>query len=350
MLATRLTHGYPGSRNVPTGVISVGAIQTITDDTKYNAWIVSCRMPNGKPLIGYTKGDTHHADTTGKAVGKIAATDEAAIAGTWGTEFTIYSNGSLWATVMGLVTLSTGRIVATLWRDDPVSSGSGEAGIVYSDNNGATWSAWKALTNGFTQEAYGAGPAIELGPGGAILVTIEGSNSGQAIANRSSHTVKSSDGGDTWGSEVTVRNYVTDTRPYYESKLVAINNQRLLCVHRTSGGTGTHYISTSTDSGTTWGAPVSQFAGYGAPSTIILGTGTLIVGTRKNSNGGVVAFSSVDNGVTWSSGTDVDVTMFEMEYACPLQLRDGRVLLVYGSQPSSGTTNCDIKSALLSVA
>lgn len=349
MLATRLIHGNPGAKLSPTGVISVGAIVTVTDDTKYNAWPVACRMANGKILLGYTKGNTHHLDNTGKAVGRIAATDEAAIAGTWGAEADIYDHASLWATVMGLATLSTGRIIATLWRDNQSSSGTGEAGSVYSDDNGLSWSSWVDITNGFSQEAYGAGPAVELA-NGDILVTIEGSNTGQSIANRSSHTVKSSDGGSTWGGEIVVRNYVTDTRPYYESKLVRINASKLLCVHRTSGGTGTHYISTSTDEGATWGAPVSQFAGYAAPSTIILRSGALIVGTRRNSDGTVIAYSSIDNGATWSAGTSVDATMFEMEYACPVQLRDGRVLLFYGYQPSASTSNADIKSALLTVA
>jgi hypothetical protein len=42
------------------------------------------------------------------------------------------------------------------------------------------------------------------------------------------------------------------------------------------------------------------------------------------------------------------MTMYEMEYGAPVELRDGTVLVVYGSQPTSSTTNSDIKGCILS--
>lgn len=329
-----------GSFAVPvySGVLTAGSISTITDDTKYNAWPSVIRLANNDLLVSYTKGDSHHADNTGKAVVK-KSTDSGA---TWGSEVTIYDDPSLWTSVLSVAQISTGRVFATLFRDNQAVSGTGQSGLSYSDDNGATWTTWATLTNGFTQESYGAGPVIELA-GGDLLVTIEGSNSGQAILNRSSHTLRSTDRGLTWGSEVTVRNYVTDTRPYYESCLVRLDNGTLLCIHRTSGGTGTHYISTSSDSGATWGAPASAFSGYGMPHTIQTGWGTLIVVTRRNSDAACVAYTSLDRGATWSSAVALDATMTEMEYGCPVQTLDNRILVVYGSQPSAAITNSDIK-------
>lgn len=347
VLLYRINHARAlGYAPLLTGALAVGAISTITDDTKYNAWPNVLRMGNGNLICVYTKGDSHHNDNTGNAVCKISS-DEGA---TWGSETTVYDHATLWTTAMGIGLSSSGRLFVTLFRDNYSVDGTGEAGIVYSDDNGATWSSWVALTSSFTQEAYGAGPVTEV-PGGDLLVTIEGSNTGTAIANRSSHTLRSSDDGATWGSEVTVRNYATDSRPYYESKLVVLDNGKLLCVHRTSSLSGTHYMSTSTDNGLTWGAPTSAFTGCGAPATIqVSGGGVLICVTRRNTDFKCAAYTSIDKGTTWSASIELDATMNEMEYGCPVRLNDGRILVVYGYQPTSAITNADIKQVYLTLS
>jgi hypothetical protein len=328
------------------GTITAGSPATITDDTKYNAWPTTARMTENRIILAYTKGDSHHADNTGAAVIKIGTEDgDGSI--TWGSEITAYDHPNLWVSAAGVARISTGRIFVTLWRDDFSVSGSGEAGIVYSDDDGVNWSPWIDLTNGFTQEAYGAGPVVEL-PDGDLLVTIEGSNSGQAIANRSSHTLRSTDEGVTWGGEVTVRNYVTDTRPYYESRLLLLDNDVLQCHHRTAASSpGTHYVSESTDFGLTWGTPATTVSGYGAPNVIQASTGTLFLVTRQNATADVIIFTSTDRGATWDAGTVLFSTT-EMEYGCPLEgLITGQVHVVYGDQPTGSTTNADIDIVLV---
>ncbi len=335
--------GSSAGGSLPNGILTPGAITTITNDSYYNAWPVICRNQPGDLLCAYTKAFSHHNDNVGNAVLKVSS-DEGV---TWGSEVEIYFDSTpLWSSIIGIATISTGRVLATLWRDNYAVSGTGEAGLVYSDDDGATWTSWIALTNGFTQEAFGAGPVVEL-PGGNLLVTIEGSNSGDPIANRSSHTLLSTDQGATWGSEVTVADYATYTRPFYESHLLILDTGDILCIHRTSGGPGTHYVSTSTDNGATWGAPVAIVSGYGAPSTIQRTTGTLVLVTRDNANAAIEAFTSLNRGITWLSGVDLDATMFESEYGCPIDLLDGTILVVYGYQPSSSITNSDIKQIIV---
>lgn len=316
---------------------------TITDDTKYNAWPVICRLATGDLLLAYTKADSHHQDNTGKAVGRISA-DEGS---SWGAEATIYDDASLFSTVYGISITPTGRVIAVLWRDNWNVANTGNAGVVYSDDDGGSWSSWYDLPSSFAQEEFGAGPAITTGDGD-LLLTVEGTVSG-AILNRSSHTLRSTDNGSTWGSEVTVRDYATDTRPYYESKLVRMRDDSLRCIHRTAASSpGTHYVSTSSDNGLTWGTPASAFAGYGAPSTILHSGGGLIATTRRNSDDACIAYTSTDGGATWSSAIVIDATMTQSEYACPIELLDHTVLVVYGAQPSAATTNSDIKSVVLS--
>lgn len=328
------------------GTVTAGSGATITNDTKYNAWPSVARLTEDRLIVAYTKADSHHGDQTGKAVVKIGTEDGDGTV-TWGTEITAYDHVSLWVSAMGVSRISTGRVFLGVWRDDQTTPGTGEAGVVYSDDDGATWSAWVDLTNGFAQEAFTAGPVCEM-PDGDLLATIEGTASG-AVLNRSSHTVRSTDGGLTWGGEVTIRNYVTDTRPYYETQLLLLDDDTLLAIHRTAASSpGTHYISTSTDFGFTWSAPASAFAGYGAGNAIQMSTGTLVTVTRQNATGDVILFTSIDRGTTWDAGT-VLVTTTEMEYAQAIELLSGQgeLMVIYGDQPSGATTNADIKTILV---
>jgi hypothetical protein len=185
-----------------------------------------------------------------------------------------------------------------------------------------------------------------------LLVTIEGYDTGVASPlHESSHTLRSSDDGATWGSEVSVREYATDSRPYYESKLLLLDTNELIIIHRTSADTGTHYIQRSSDQGATeggWGEPYPVFDGYGAPSTIQHSGLGLICITRRNSDQAVIAYTSTNRGVSWSSAILIDDTMTAMQYGCPVEKTDGDVLVVYGSQPTSSISNSDIDKVTLS--
>jgi BNR repeat-like domain len=330
---------------VGTGAFSVGSAATIADTGRYLAWPVVCRIRESRVLLAYTDADGHHTSNDGKAVGRIG-TEGANGAITWGSQFDIYDDASLFSTVYGISQVSSGRIFAALWRDNFSVSGTGEAGLSYSDDEGATWSAWIDLDtpSGFTQESYGAGPVVEL-PNGDLVLTVEGSNSGDPIANRSSKLLRSTNGGTTWGSAVTIAAY--GARPYYESKLLLLDNDRLLCIHRTSSGTGTHYTNYSDDNGATWSTPAAGPSGYGAPSCVQLSTGTVMFVTRRNSDEKTIAYASTDRGASWGSEIVIDTGGTQMEYGCPLELLDGRVLVVYGDQPTASLTNSDIDQRIL---
>lgn len=330
-----------------TGTLSLGAISTITNDTYYNAWPVVVQTADDALAVGYTKGFTHHADNVGNM--KIKRSVDGA--STWTSEIQGYYDLATprWVSIVGLTTLSTGRMIATLFRDNYAVAGTGEAGVVYSDDHGLTWTDWIDVPNSFTEQAFAAGAVVELG-NGDLLIPIEGSNTGISVANRSCFTLRSSDGGLTWGSEVSVRDYSDDTRPYYETCLLLLDNGELIAIHRTSELAGTHYIQRSTDQGATtggWGAPSAIFSGYGKPNTIQASSGTLIAVTRRNSDAACVAFTSTNRGVTWGSAFVIESGMFEMEYGCPVELSLGSYLIVYGTQPTSSISNSDIKQAFV---
>jgi hypothetical protein len=341
---------------VPTGALTAGTIATIKDDSLYNAWPVICRLRGNKLLLAYSASTGHHDNNIGNSCGQIG-TENLDGTITWGSQFTIYDDSSKWVNPYGVTQLSSGRIIVTQWRDTYPTAGTGEAGFVYSDDDGATWSAWQSLVSasGFTRESYCSGAAIEL-DNGDVLIPIEGNNTGQTFSNESIKVVRSTDantltGAPTFGSPVYVHNYTSDSTPFYESTLVLLRDRSILCVHRdVAGPPGHHYTQRSTDGGATWGSLVSGPLGYGKPNVIQLSNGLVVLTTRKNSDASVIAYTSIDDGVTWDSGTVLDATMYEMEYACPVELLNGKVCVVYGHQPTSSFSNCDIKSVMVAVA
>lgn len=335
----------PVAPELPLGIVTDYARVVISDTSRYLAWPVVTRLADGRLFLGYTDASSHHLDNDGAAVGRFSS-DEGA---TWGAQFTIYDDASLFATVYGVSQVASGRIFAALWRDNALSAGTGEAGLVYSDDNGVTWSAWVSLdaASGFTQESYSAGPVVELS-NGDLVMTVEGTFTGQTpIVEESSRLIRSTDGGLTWGSPVNIALYTTYSRAHYESKLVLLPSGVLLCLHRTTNGPGTVYINKSTDNGLTWGTPVAVFPGYGAPSTTRLANGTLVSVLRRNADAAVSVYMSYDDGLTWTEETIIDATMTQSEYGAPVEIAGDRILVVYGSQPTSALTNSDIKQAEL---
>lgn len=340
---------------VPSGLISVGSIATIRSNGKYNSWPVGCNLGGADVLIAFTEGDSHHLDNSGRVIVQLSADD----GGSFGSDIVAYDHASLWASVMGATKLSAanphhpGRILLALWRDQWNVPGSGEAGYVYTDDpTGATgWSTWNDLTNAFTREAFAAGPFLEL-PDGDLIVPIEGSDTTTSVLNRSCHSLRSTDGGDTVGDETVVRDYATDSRPYYESRLYMAGH-RLRAIHRCSSGSGNHYGQGSLDLGLTaggWDTPALAFAGFAAPNIALVRPGVQLVATRKSADSSVIALTTRNGGRSFENETVVDATMYEMEYACPIPRSDGKTLLVYGSQPTSSTSVSNLKTALLQVA
>jgi hypothetical protein len=323
-----------------TGILSVGSIATVTDDTKYNSWPQACRLRDGRIMIAYAKGDSHNLDNLGRSVGRIA-TENLDGTLTWGSEFEIYDHASLVSVPYGLAQISTGRIFASI-QQYAYTGSNYSAIIVYSDDDGATWSSPIDLTaaSGLTVGALCTGPVVELRDG-SLRQLVEGTDTG-SIVNRYSRVLTSTDGGATWGGVVTVRDF-TGSVPSYESAMALLDDDSLLVIHRTSQTASTHRAQRSTDGGATWGSPFNVFDGWGAPRFIQASNGTLIAVTRRNSGAAGIAFTSLDRGATWDAGTTFDATMYEFEYGCPVEMRDGRVLVVYGVQPTGSTSDSNIK-------
>jgi hypothetical protein len=323
-----------------TGILAVGSIATVTDDSSYNSWPQACRLRDGRLMIAYNRSAGHNTDNSGRTVGKIA-TENLDGTLTWGSEFEIYNHASLVSVPYGLAQISTGRIFASIQQYD-IAVTNYSAIIVYSDDDGATWSSPIDLTptSGLTVGALCSGRVVEMRDG-SLRQLVEGSAS--SLTTRSTRIMSSTDGGATWGDPVYVHNYATDSVIAVEPDLLLLDDGSLLAIWRTSATVSTHAASRSTDGGATWGAKFNIFGGWGAPRMIQASTGTLIAITRANSGAAGIAFTSMDRGATWDAGTVFDSTMTEFEYGCPVEMRDGRVLVVYGEQPTGSTSDSNIK-------
>ncbi len=328
--------------SVGTGILTPGTITTITDDTKYNAWPVFARLADGQVLMVYTKGDSHNLDNTGKIVGRLAADATAALAGTYGAEFTI-ADDTVGCINAGVLVTTTGRVLVTFNLYDYGATPRTPVDAVrstYSDDGCATWSSPATMNSAFTSScANGTTNPVQLADG-SILNPVYGLNSGDTYWSAS--VFKSTDNGATWGSEVLLGDGEADGRNYYEPGIVLLDDDRLLGLYRTTDGAGTHYKNYSTDSGATWGATSAAYSGFGASRVRQLSTGTVMVVTRRSADSDLTSFTSRDSGATWTEYVLV-TPMFESEYGDVLELAAGSLLVVFGDQPTSSTSNADVK-------
>jgi BNR repeat-like domain len=326
-----------------------GPLATIIDNGRYNAWPVAVSKPlqDGRVFAGWTDAADHHITQDGKAVGcfGVVAPDKKTVA--WGAPFVIYAEPGKFFTLFGLSQISSGRLWASVWTDSGAGGTGGRSYLRRSDDAGATWVGLIDLhaVSGFTAGTWACGPVVEL-PNGHLLVTVEGFNVGQTNLASWVKVLRSTDGGVTFGNPVTVGDFASTGRPYYESKLLHDSALgRLYCIHRTSGGPGTHYLNWSDDNGQTWTAPIAGPAGFGAPSCALLVGGAIVFATRRNSDSQTILWAST-NRTQWTEIV-VDTGCFEMEYAAPIELDADHLMVIFGAQPTSAANNCDIRSRIL---
>lgn len=319
------------------GTFAVGSPTLLVDDTKYNSFPLIRRMKNGQLLASFHKGDGHNVDNTGKLYGMIGAEGlDGAI--TWGAEFIIFQDLTPLSVIsVGQRVLSDGRVVCSYSTRNGTTDPLDGARVIFSEDNGITWGSPITVNSSLTDFTYCSGSVTEL-PNGHLLLTVEGENIADTLSRM--RLMKSTDGGLTWGNEVEI---ASGTRNYFEGQLHLLPDGRLMVLMRTGVTSGDIYSSFSSDSGATWSTPAVAFAGCGQPNVIQLNSGTLLAITRKATTFDIVAFASINNGATW--GPEISIAAITMEYGCPVELFDERVLVLYGREVSS--SNADLYTVYL---
>jgi hypothetical protein len=325
------------------GAVAGTSLTTIavTTDGFYDAFPGLVKW-GGNFVVVYRKG-MRHAGVKGTIVKKVSSDGGM----TWSAESTVYSDAVYDVRDPQIIKRSNGDLLVIFIKQDPgppiATLHDGEF-VMKSTDGGETWGTPVQVDSAFTGFSASSGPIVELG-NGDLLISLFGKNVGDAFWSAS--VVKSTDGGATWGSEVIIGNGVTDLRDYQEPNLLKLQNGNILCMIRTQGGV--FYQSTSTDSGATWPSVTSAFTASGAPRMAQFTSGRIVIFYRRQTgaNQQIVAKHSSDNGTTWSTNElAVGPDPFVMYYASAFENSPGQLALVWAQERTvgqgTGVVPCDL--------
>lgn len=303
------------------------------------------QLPNGTLLALLMRGSGHGA--VGTKVVLRRSTDDGA---TWGLstldEVTLASDpdtANFKMTDAVLSRLSSGRLVVTYIRVDNTlptpSYPERQPGVVWSDDNGATWTSPAAITgtlNG-TQFRVITGKLQEIG--GSLCTTYYWRD---LTENRytASWACTTEAALTSWTHQTNIaRAALAGGIQYEEPQVTRLQDGRLLALIRDDGTTasgetasGQIWKSYSSDNGATWGSVTAAYPGIGWPSMVVAGNGDVIAFTRKPSSNLSGRYSvyrvSTDSGATWSAEHilgDWSREISTYEYAGPFLRTDGKI-------------------------
>ena len=270
----------------------LGLTKTLEDIGSHPGFPYAVNAPDGNLVVAWRVG-TNHAPS--KGVIKVARYTQAGAviqAPTTVTTEAVYD-----ARDSGLTVLADGRLAMTYFAWDVSAQAAILDGmrVMFSSDNGVTWTAAAGVDSAFTTWAAGAGAIVQLANGNLLLPTY-GVSAGQFYQH--AHVSRSTDNGVTWAPLAVIANGDTQGgRHYQEPNIILTDKGDLLALIRSDQALA-HYSSRSSDGGVTWSTPVLAFAGSGSPR-ITNHAGFLHVVYRDEASGRTVKISSGDSGVTW---------------------------------------------------
>lgn len=332
-----LLSGSVGSRldtylSPPPGVSDIYVVDNPAMPLAYSAFPSLIRLPSGRLLCAYSNASGHSGTGDGKSCVRASDTDGK----TWGAEITIYDDDTYDSTEPSITRLSDGSLIAAFHTDERPASPSFRVWVTKSADDGATWGApIEVVPPSLVNLRSLSAPVIQLA-NGDLLMPIYGQRSG---GNNIAVSMKSSDGGATWGDEVVIAESVT--LAFAEPNLVLLDNGTMFALIRST--TDDKIYSTTSADAATWAAAAEAFAGNGAPRVIQLSDTRLVATNRRVADAAAVYRVSEDRGATWGDEVVIhDFPRYSMMYASPCELANGKVGVAYGAQSTIYQIDCDI--------
>ena len=206
--------------------------------------------------------------------------------------------------------------------------------VVRSLDGGASWDREPLAVDSAPLHRAGTSDAVLQLADGTCLMGIYGADYGSAVCR--AYTVRSTDGGQTWGEPALIARDPAGRRSFEEPALARMPDGSLLAMLR-SGEPGQYeylYQSRSLDGGFTWTDP-TETPMWGHPAhLLLLADGRLLCtyGYRQPPYG-VRACLSHDQGATWDIAREVvlrdDGESRDLGYPSSAQLADGMLVTVY---------------------
>ncbi len=334
--------------------------QTVQSAVGQNAPPCFLETATGKMLFFYCGNQTSHTSKNGDITLKTATSETAANAGTFSSATTLVAHDATYGYQPGGAMQikegeNAGRIWLTFlkWRTSGAQLWATQ--LIYSDDDGDTWSSPSTVTSPFSGVSIdasieGTSPVAEIvevpGTDGLELVLpILGFTGGQNY--ESVKLVACTDGGFTWAERSVIHAPVATAAPSEPcARFIRLANGvlRLMVTvnYWNSVGATSIYTKHSDDKGVTW-----SVSGYGTtiasnatapPAFVQAANGALFVVYRNLGSGeNTWTIDSTDYGTTWTGATALD-TNGRYRYGQWNNLLSGRIGLCYGTEtvvPSS---------------
>lgn len=226
---------------------------------------------------------------------------------TWGAFVTIAP--SMPSGINAACVTSTGRIL--------VSGGSGtnDPWVMYSDDDGATWSSTITLPK-YSHQTFSIGNPLQHSSG-VIVQGVYGSNTGDTGTRNG--VVRSTDNGLTWGSIITIGGANTN---YNEFTLVELPDTTIQAyIRKDPGGNDFVHVATSTDAGLTW-SPITSTGLACTPGLPLVmlepDTQALVLFYRQPTTEIPLYTYSFNYGATWATPVGFSASVYEYAGGGPI--------------------------------
>jgi hypothetical protein len=313
---------------------------TIVDDSKHNAFPVLLQLNNGVLAVFYKQATSHAYDAD--SVVLMRTSDD--YGATWSSATTVASDDTYDIQIGGGIIMRSGRIVLGLGLNSisPEGSMANSARVIYSDDDGATWSSYRSAETSFSDWDHFTGSNFVELANGTLLMGLFGQNTDDTY--QSAVILKSENAGATWDNEMSVANGETDSRNYQEPNLLVMPSGEILLFLRSDTSpiaNSKFYLKRSYDNGETWGESVELFVATGAPRVLLVSNGAILVIYRSVIDNQTDYRISLDGGYHWSDAVRFSSTAsVQMAYASAVEMLPGLIGVALAEEDSD--TNSDL--------